>query len=899
MIERISKYLIDSIIGHGTMGIVYQATDETTQRTVAIKAIHPHLLANKAGIELGRRLKSEAIAATHRHHENIVNIYDAGQDLDLFYIVMEYVKGYELDRLLKSQTPLPLECITDFFLAICEGLAYAHQKGIIHRHLSPTNIIISEDDTVKITDFGLTDIENADKTSSYMAPEQYAGFAGDCRADIYALGIIAFELLTLCEDFPPILCQYSVTCTPSAQQANKINPAIKLPQSLTKFIDTCINPDANRRYNNMAEVIEAYQAAIDIISSNTTHRTANTVRNSASQPMPKAATSFNFDLDPDFLETIRQKTGMVNDVPTVATIQPIASTAPSAPQPDVTDEADESATTVELIRALKNIHPALNPDWMESVPRLLKQLDESTRRRCYKNILEPKGISLTSAGKFIFTSQRNLNNAKKMVTSRPLTTLTDDLLRVVNAIGKTRNILLISDALEAGFKQINDIDSKDNLTQQKEKILLTESFLYDFATALRQHDFDVPENRRGLTADIIKTYMIEVYIKQKIFNYDFTPLPLRALKKDHHQFVKTELFEAAKTHRLSIIATERYYFFMAETAKPNLDPYSVRRFLTEDSSMGGRAAYFNMIAVDRTELTSTHYQEKIRVDISSIVSPQRQINSEIIELIDRLEHTQVTHLLALLMKPLEAEGAGLQTVIEDRLRDYERNLCVLVLNKITRSLKEKAKSADDYEFLFVSLKSFLIESLGDIHDFYYQSPARWSSKSQELEFKVIAYLRLLEKRKSSVFNGDSEAILAMGDQVNYRKPMDELIQTVNKTIPIIQNLKTTLLEAKRQDAERTPSQKSWDTFLSRKRLEPKDVQQTLDQALQEGYQAIVNIPKRYPKITIYLEFEGLINVDESVRHYALPKGEEGLSLLPMLIRPVSYTHLTLPTKRIV
>ena len=124
----------------------------------------------------------------------------------------------------------------------------------------------------------------------------------------------------------------------------------------------------------------------------------------------------------------------------------------------------------------------------------------------------------------------------------------------------------------------------------------------------------------------------------------------------------------------------------------------------------------------------------------------------------------------------------------------------------------------------------------------------------------------------------------MGDQVNYRKPMDELIQTVNKIIPIIQNLKTTLLEAKRQDAERTPAQKSWDTFLSRKRLEPKDVQQTLDQALQEGYLAIVNIPKRYPTTTIYLEFEGLISVDESVRHYALPRGEEGLSLLPMLIR---------------
>ena len=230
MIERIGKYHIDSILGRGTMGIVYKATDETSQRTVAIKAIHPPLLANKAGIELGRRLKADANAATRRHHENIVDIYEAGQELDLLYIVMEYVKGYELDRLVKSRTPLPLECITDFFLGICEGLAYAHQKGIVHQHLSPTNIIISEDDAVKITDFGMANIDNSNQTSCYIAPEQYAGFAGDCRADIYALGIIAFELMTLCEDFPPILCQYSVTCTPAAKQTHKIDPTIKPPQ---------------------------------------------------------------------------------------------------------------------------------------------------------------------------------------------------------------------------------------------------------------------------------------------------------------------------------------------------------------------------------------------------------------------------------------------------------------------------------------------------------------------------------------------------------------------------------------------------------------------------------------------------------------------------------------------
>lgn len=275
----------------------------------------------------------------------------------------------------------------------------------------------------------------------------------------------------------------------------------------------------------------------------------------------------------------------------------------------------------------------------------------------------------------------------------------------------------------------------------------------------------------------------------------------------------------------------------------------------------------------------------MRENISRVVTIQRQLNSDIIELVDSLENYQISYLLPLLTKPLDADGTNLQTIIEDRLRDYERNLCILVLNKVTKGLKEKAKSPDDYEFLFFGLKSFLIEALGDIRDFYYQTSARWSTKSQEMEFKLVSYLRLLEKRKNSVFNPDRLAVLAMDADLDYRKPVEDLTKIVESTIPVILNIKDVLKEASRQAAEeRSKFQEFWDGFLGRKRIEPKSVQLLLDKTAQESYVSIVRIPKRYKKTSIYLEFEGLIGIDERVRHYAFPKGEEGISLLPMLIR---------------
>ena len=785
-------------------------------------------------------------------------------------------------------------------MSICDGLNYAHQQGIIHRDIKPANIIVLDDDSIKIADFGIAKIESSDSTQlgmslgtpSYMAPEQSLGQVIDARVDIFALGIIAFELFNSCHELPTALCQYSIMTPIDIAKRQKLNPQRLLPKLLVDFIDTCLQANVDNRYKNMSDLIGHYQAIIHQIKSISQLDIDNNLNPTEDLPNTSLLKeeSLNFDLHPDFCD-------MVSDAKPQAqnTVDHFAETKittkptelPSAPKLEIQEQVKKALTVLDIIRLLKDIHPVFSRDWQDKIPNLLDKLDEDSRRRVYKTILEPKNIIATPDNKLVFSGRLTLADAKKVLMSRPISSALDKLLRIVSNIKQTRNIITIADSLEAGIELINNINAEDNFALQKEKLRLAEVFLYDFAIELREHDFDPPPSERGLTVDMIKTYIIEVFIKEKVLSYWFSTTPVRELQQDPLLFVKTTLFNEAKVRRLGVVSTERYFFFIGEVAKFEQDPYSVRRFLLDDNVMGGRFIYFNILAVDKHKIHEPTYQTKVQKDLTRVVTLQRQLTNQVIEFVDSLENCQITYLLPLLTKPLEADGTNLQTLIEFRLRDYERNLSLLALGKANRVLKEFAQTPDDYEYLFFGLKSFLIELLSDIRDFYYQSSARWSIKSQEMEFKLVCYLRLLEKRKNSIFTADSEYIINENPELDFNQPVNELKKIIDDAAPKIRIVKQKIKDAYQEielASKRSDWQKFWDKCLNKKLPDPEIFRKRLEQTSKETLVSIVRIPKKYKRTTIYLEFEGLIGIDENVRHYAFPKGDNGISLLPILVR---------------
>jgi serine/threonine-protein kinase len=196
------RYQIEQLLGEGGMARVYLGRDLRLQRPVAIKIPHPHLMTDP---DFLARFRHEAHAAAMVSHPNLVDIYDVGQDGDRHYIVMEYVAGVTLKQLINREAPFAIPRAVRIGEQIARGLHAAHCAGLIHRDIKPQNIIVTDDGQVRITDFGvakshlstaMTETGITLGTADYIAPEQAQGRPATPQSDIYAVGIVLYEMLT-------------------------------------------------------------------------------------------------------------------------------------------------------------------------------------------------------------------------------------------------------------------------------------------------------------------------------------------------------------------------------------------------------------------------------------------------------------------------------------------------------------------------------------------------------------------------------------------------------------------------------------------------------------------------------------------------------------------------------
>ncbi|MDQ1239386.1 MAG: eukaryotic-like serine/threonine-protein kinase [Thermodesulfobacteriota bacterium] len=254
--RSIGKYTITDVVAEGGWSIVYKGFHSVLKLPVAIKMLKHNIAIDP---EMSRKFENEAEIIAGLNHENIVRVYDIEHMYRTIFIVMEYLDGVTLKHILENRLPMHIPEMLRVLVQICEGLGYAHAKGLVHQDVKPGNVFVHAGERVKIVDFGLASpvggcSDDLPGTAFYMAPEQIEGDPVDVRTDIYSLGITAYEMATGHRPFPDDVCEVlKAHITAQTPDPREINP--ELPKEFSDFITKATHKNPAERYQSIEHVL--------------------------------------------------------------------------------------------------------------------------------------------------------------------------------------------------------------------------------------------------------------------------------------------------------------------------------------------------------------------------------------------------------------------------------------------------------------------------------------------------------------------------------------------------------------------------------------------------------------------------------------------------------------------
>jgi serine/threonine-protein kinase len=270
-LKKLGRYELIRVLGKGAMGVVYEGRDPNLDRRVAIKTITVENLSEEATVEYEVRFRTEARSAARLQHPNIVSVYDSDRDLDIAYLVMEFIQGEDLKHHLDSGTRYSLEQTAGIMNDLLSALDYAHRQNIVHRDIKPANLLIEASGRIKLTDFGVARIQDSGDatrtqgtmvgTLKYMSPEQVQGIPIDSRSDLFAAGIVLYQLLTGNRPFEGAsdfeIIQKIIAL--EAQPPSVFNP--NLPREIDAVMARALEKSRDKRFPTASEFNAALQAA--------------------------------------------------------------------------------------------------------------------------------------------------------------------------------------------------------------------------------------------------------------------------------------------------------------------------------------------------------------------------------------------------------------------------------------------------------------------------------------------------------------------------------------------------------------------------------------------------------------------------------------------------------------
>ena len=350
---QLGRYVIQSELGRGAMGVVYKATDSVLERPVAVKTVNITLEREYAD-KYEKRFYQEAKAAGSLNHPNIVTIHDVGKSGDVVFMAMEYIEGVELRTLIGEGKPLRIAQALSIAAQVAEGLAFAHQRGVVHRDIKPANIMVVANGPVKITDFGIARMRGSgDLTQTgmllgspkYMSPEQVIGKRADHRSDIFSLGVILYEMLCGVapfngENVTALMYQIVNFVPPPPSGVNS-----GVPEMLDLIAAKMLAKPLEERYQEAAEVArDLRECERQLAASGAAASPATATRTQPLQPPVGTPTP----PQPKLVDSVAQSSVLAQTVSRTREADRVAEEAPAPPSRGLAPSFDSAEATQRL-----------------------------------------------------------------------------------------------------------------------------------------------------------------------------------------------------------------------------------------------------------------------------------------------------------------------------------------------------------------------------------------------------------------------------------------------------------------------------------------------------------------------------------------------------------------------
>ncbi len=528
---------------------------------------------------------------------------------------------------------------------------------------------------------------------------------------------------------------------------------------------------------------------------------------------------------------------------------------------------------------LNSIEPHLSYGWQDMLLQILPKMDAEGQKSIAQRILDPRTIYYDREHEeFKYKRAKTLAEmTEEYHLNHPdLQKIIIKMQALIEPTTETVDISQFALDLEKLLADYDKVELSDELPQIKQQ--LRTAFLYDVATWVDNTELQVNAKFRRLNQHMVKSYLKEVYLKQQIQGWDFRSWDSFDIQTIDNipEWIKKE----AENRQFIVVETPQYWFLVGQADKPKESPYSFSKFLLEDGE--GQYVFITHLVVPRCKVDDPKVNQFLQHCLSRFYTLDRNISKEIRQFIQESKDYQNKTLRPILKRPVNQDGGDIEKSIFMQLVDYEKQLNILILNKLPRILQLIRDSHNDQDFLFYHLKNIIKQLTDSIEDFRLQPVTRFSKVAENMYLRLTCYNFLLTKLHDIICN----ATLTEEEQTEQATaPLIALNNELEKINEELEELNEYVTELNEYEETKNSGGLFGRIFTGKAPdFTLEDIQDEAQKIGEQLFIYIVRLEKKYRHLMIYPEYDFYQQADENYRHYAFADGTMGITRLPKLVR---------------